>query len=269
MKLVSRLIVALFAIASVAAETFTFGIVPQQSAQVLAKTWQPVFNEIARQSDIEFIFRTAPTIPEFEQRVLNGEYDLAYMNPLHFVTFAEQPGYQAVARETNKSLQGIVVTRKDSAATSLKDLQNSKLAFPAPNAFAATVIPLANLAQQNILIEPVYVRTHDSVYLNVLAGNYPAGGGVQRTFNNMPEDVKAELKVLWTTPAYTPHAIAAHPRFSEHQVDQFQQIFTALNASEEGKAALAQLGMTGFSEAVSSDWDDVRELAITLQGLND
>lgn len=61
------------------------------------------------------------------------------------------------------------------------------------------------------VVKPKYVSSHDSVYLNVAKGLFPAGGGVKRTFNNIPKETRKQFKVLWTTDPYTLHAIAARP----------------------------------------------------------
>ena len=61
--------------------SLTFGIVPQQSASRLAEEWGPLLSELSRRSGVLLVFRTAPSIPVFEERLAKGAYDLAYMNP--------------------------------------------------------------------------------------------------------------------------------------------------------------------------------------------
>lgn len=183
------------------AQTYSFAIVPQQSAQQLAELWQPVFDEIKIQSGIELVFTTAPSIPDFEQRLSEGVYDFAYMNPYHYTVFSEQPGYRAFAKSADTHIQGIVVVHKDSHYQSLEDLNGIEMAFPAPKAFAATVLPLSHLEKAGVDVEPFYVRTHDSVYLNVAQKIFAAGGGIYRTFNNMGDEVRSQLRVLWESRA--------------------------------------------------------------------
>ena len=84
------------------------------------------------------------------------------------------------------------------------------MAFPAPTAFAATILTQADLAANQVSFTPSYVSSHDSVYRSVAKGIYPAGGGVVRTFNNVAEEVRKQLRILWITKGYTPHAIAIH-----------------------------------------------------------
>ncbi|MEI8650522.1 PhnD/SsuA/transferrin family substrate-binding protein [Paraglaciecola sp. Hal342] len=106
----------------------------------LAKLWTPLLTEISKKSGVKLIFTTAPNIPMFEQRLAKGEYDFAYMNPYHFVVYNKSAGYQALAKQKNKRIQGIIVVKKNSGITELGQLKDLTLAFPAPAAFAAYLI---------------------------------------------------------------------------------------------------------------------------------
>ena len=242
----------------------TFGVVPQQSASKLARLWTPVLDHINTHTGLDVRFRTAPDIPAFEQRLATGEYDLAYMNPYHYTVFHEKPGYQALAKARDKRIKGIMVVRKDSGITDLAELNNTSLAFPAPAAFAASILTRARLSELGVNYQPKYVSSHDSVYRAVAKGLYPAGGGVIRTFRNVAPEIQEQLKVLWTTEGYTPHAIAAHPRLSTEDFTKVQQALVAMEQDSKGKELLESIKIKGFEDATDSDWNDVRSLNIHL-----
>ncbi len=130
---------------SVATPSLSFGIVPQQSAATLARLWSPVLKYLTRATGDPLQLETAPDIPVFEQRLAAGEYDLAYMNPYHYTVFHRVPGYQAFAKEKDRRIQGILVVLKDSHYQRPEDLDGQTLVFPAPAAFAASVLPRAAL----------------------------------------------------------------------------------------------------------------------------
>lgn len=245
-------------------QVFTFGLVPQQSASKLAQRWGPVLGYLGRTSGTDLRFRTAPNIPEFERRVAVGEYDFAYMNPYHYTVFSQEPGYRAFAKAEGKRIKGILVVRKDSAIEDPRALDGATLAFPAPAAFAASLLTRAYLTGEGIEFTPKYVSSHDSVYRAVVKGLYPAGGGVVRTLNSVEGDIRDELRILWTTDGFTPHAFAAHPRVPEDTVKRLAEAMLGMNQTEEGRALLAPLGIPGFEGAEDRDWDDVRGLGIDL-----
>ncbi|AMJ88958.1 phosphate/phosphite/phosphonate ABC transporter substrate-binding protein [Alteromonas sp. Mac1] len=246
-----------------ACNTLTLGIVPQQSAKKLAETWQPLINYISEHANIDVVFKTAKDIPTFEQRLAEGEYDIAYMNPYHFVVFHDSVGYRALARQIDKRIKGIIVVDANSDIVSLDDLNGKEIAFPSPAAFAATIIPSAYLKQQGILFTPRYVHSHDSVYLNVQRGFFNAGGGIIRTFNGVDDNTRSALRILWESDGYTPHAIATHPRVTDTQRDALLTALLTLSEDEDNKQLLKNVGFKGFISSVGEDWDDVRALGIT------
>ena len=250
--------------AAQATKPFSFAIVPQQSAATLARAWRPVLDVLSQRTGHPLKFATATDIPTFEQRLLEGEYDFAYMNPYHYTIMHDRSGYMALAHARDKRIKGIITVRKDASLNSLSDLAGLTLAFPAPASFAATVLPQAELRAQGIDFEPQYVSSHDSVYLAVSSGIYPAGGGVKRTLKSTAAAVSEQLRVLWVTKGYTPHAIAVHPRVPAEVVKAIQATLDTLHESDSGLAALSPLSLSGFQIAVDTDWDDVRALNLGI-----
>lgn len=242
--------------------SLTFGIVPQQSASKLAKNWIPILTYISKKTGYQVIFQTAPSIPDFERRLAAGLYDMAYMNPYHYTVFSIRPGYQAFAKQRDKEIRGVIVVRKDSPLQELKDLQGLEVAFPSPAAFAASILPQIYCKQSGIEITPKYVNSHDSVYLNVDMGLYPAGGGVVQTLNNMSQPVRDRLRVLWKTDAFTPHAFAVRPDIPRKMTEDVLLALIAMSDDREVQPLLKAVNFNGFETASDNDWDDVRALRL-------
>jgi phosphonate transport system substrate-binding protein len=85
-----------------AEKSLSFGIVPQQSSSKLAKLWTPIIEKLNEQSGLNIHFTTAPNILTFEKRLAAGEYDIAYMNPYHYMVSNESAGYQAITKQRDK-----------------------------------------------------------------------------------------------------------------------------------------------------------------------
>lgn len=240
----------------------TVGVVPQQAATDLAQGWIPLLREVSALSGCEFRFATAPTIPEFEKRLSRGDYGIAYMNPYHYVVFHQAPGYVAFAREKDRKLRGLLVVRADSTLSSVRELEGHEVAFPSPAAFAATVIPLAELKKAGVNVKPRFVASHDSVYLNVTRGFAVAGGGIERTFESIDADVRAGLRVIWRSAEYPPHAFARLPALPDALGKAFVDGMQKVALTQQGRDMLAQMGFKGIVGAVDADWDPVRALEI-------
>lgn len=243
-------------------EEFSFGIVPQQSASKLAKLWTPLLEKVSGETGLQIVFRTAPDINEFERQLAAGQYDFAYMNPYHYAVFSQRPGYKAFAKESGKLLNGIIVVRKDSSLENLGQLDGKTLAFPSPAAFAASVLTRAELSERDIAFLPQYVSSHDSVYRAVARGIFTAGGGVVRTFNNLDPSVREQLRILWSTDGFTPHAFAAHPKVPPSVVKRVLKSMSSL--AESSPELLKALELNPLVAADDSDWNDVRAMDIDI-----
>ena len=162
---------------TVPARTYSLGIVPQHKAADLAARWVPLLQYLSARTGLHVEFRTARDIPTFEQQLAQGEYDFAYMNPFQYVLFQQKSGYRALARQRAYGLRGIVVVRADSPYRTLRDLEGQALAFPAPSAFAASILTRAQLRAEGVRTTPSFVVSHDSVYYGVVNRLFAGGGG--------------------------------------------------------------------------------------------
>lgn len=246
----------------VAQPSIVFGVVPQQSATKLVQQWQPLLQRWGDLAGVEIKFATARDIPTFEARLMAGAYDIAYMNPYHFTLVNQNLGYTALARAKNKRITGIIVARLGKSV-SLDELQDKTIAFPAPRAFAASIITQSELAQKGIKFTPKYVGSHDSVYLGVLKGLYIAGGGVKRTFESLPSEIKDQLSIIYTTAGYTPHAIAVSNNVDEEITLALRKAISQLNDDPKAQESFTLLNIDGLQLAQDQDWQDVVQLGIS------
>ncbi len=194
------------------ASPYSFYVVPQLAVSETYIAWTPVLDQIGKKLNICFDLKVLPGIQLFERELLAGKPDFAFMNPYHLLPAKTDQGYIPIVADGKNKLSGIIVVRKDSGINSLKDLNGKKLAFPAPNSMAASLLIRITLDQNNIQITPEYVKTHGNVYRSVALGDYIAGGGVNNTFKRESPVLQNELRVLFETPKIMPHPVAVHPR---------------------------------------------------------
>lgn len=213
-------------------------IVPQLAANQLYSSWAPILDKVGLDTQQCFEIKIPATIPDFENAVLSGQADYAFMNPYHAVMAHRAQGYIPLIADDSKKLDGIIVVRKDSPIKNITELNNQKMAFPAPNAFAASLLVRSTLANKNIRIDPEYVKTHSNVYRSVIMGDVAAGGGVNNTFEREPKNVRDKLRILYTTPGYSPHPFAANPRIPKATRDSVVDAFVDLSITEKGRKML-------------------------------
>lgn len=192
--------------------SYTVAVVPQFQATELNRVWAPILARLSQEAGVQFTLKLSKDIPAFEDEVMAGKPDFAYMNPYHQVIARKAQGYVPLVRDS-KLLTGILVVRKDDPIKSVHELEGKTLAFPAPNAFGASLLIRGHLAEQDkIHITPFYAKTHTNAYRQTIVGKTAATGGLRATLDKEPDEVRATLRVLMETPGASPHPLSAHPR---------------------------------------------------------
>lgn len=246
------------------AKIFTVGIVPQQSQASIAKDWKPIIDYLQTSTGDTFILKTEPFIPKFQKVLYSGGYDIAYVSPYHYIIAHKKAGYLTAVRD-EKNLSGILVTKKGGPITSIAMLKGKHFLFPASDAFAATLlIKYELLKEYGINIDHdnkvSYVNSHDSVYKGVARDIGDAGGGIERTLQDLNDpQTKDALVILHRTKAYASHPIVYKSTVSKN--DQ-AKITNALLAIPND--LLMPLKMKHLIKAKDSEYDNVRHLADLL-----
>jgi phosphonate transport system substrate-binding protein len=207
------------------AQELTLGVVPQQSPLKLFKKWSDVTEYLYNETGIKIVFKTEKSIPKFESVLYEGGYDLAYMNPYHFIIANQKEDYQAFIR-AKKNIVGILLAKEKNIEFTKENLKGKTFLFPAPNAFAATLLTKYELKRKfNFDIDKeakvLYVNSHDSVYKGISRDIGYLGGGIIRTYNNFnTKQDKENINIVYKTSDYPSHPIAAHPRVSKEVIEK-------------------------------------------------
>lgn len=210
------------------AASYTVAVVPQFTALEIHRTWTPLLQALSAETGDEFKLLQFASIPEFERSFLAGQADFVFLNPYHMLMARKAQRYEPLVREKDKLLTGIMVVRKDNPATSLADLSGQTIAYPAPNAFGASLYLRSLLVQQRLSTQAVYAKTHSNAYRQVMTGLAAAAGGIRSTLEREPEEVRQSLRVLFETPGVAPHPLAAHPRIDAATQAKVREAWLAL-----------------------------------------
>lgn len=220
------------------AKSFTVAIVPQLPRAVTYAKWAPLLEAVGRNTQQCFELTVPETIPAFEKLLFKGVPDFAFVNPYHEVMAKKRKGYIPLLTDGRSRLTGIIVVQANSPIQSIQELDGKAVAFPAPNAFAASLLIRAELAKKGINIKPKYLNTHASGYRAVAIGDVVASGGVNNTLQREELALRESLRVLYETSGYAPHPFVANPRVSLSVRKRITDSFIALSETEAGQKML-------------------------------
>ena len=244
-------LVLLFLNQSIASEKpYILSVVPQFTGTAVHRDWSPIIKHIESKTGFNFKLKIYDSIQDFEKGFLIGTPDFAYMNPYHVVMANEAQGYLPILRNSQRLLSGIMVVRKDSPINNIEQLTGTTIAFPSPNAFAASLYMRALLNEkEHIDFTPVYAGTHSNAYRQVLIGQTAAAGAVRRTLLKERKEVQENLKVIYKTPAFPSHPLTVHKRVPENVKTAVQSALLDLNHTQEGKKQLNAILLSNPIEA--------------------
>ena len=241
---------------------YSVGIVPQFEVKRLHQIWQPILQQLEQRTGARFRLTGSPTIAAFEKEILAGRFDFAYMNPYHIILVQQRnEGYLPLVKDVGRELRGILVVKKGETNIEMDELAGKPVAFPDTNALGTTLMIKQALEDKfNISIDPRYVKTHDSVYLNVALGRVAAGGGVQKTFDRQNPELRALLQVIYTTSGVTPHPFAVHPRVNRQLAEAVKQALLAMGKETTGRELLAAIPVEKIGPASLADYAPLTDM---------
>ena len=257
-----KLILILLMVTYAMSTEITLGVVPQQSPLKLAKKWIKVTDYLFKETGIKVNFRTEKSIPQFEKELKMGTYCIAYMNPYHFIVANKSQKYEAFLR-AKKNIVGILLSKDKEVDFSKENLKGKTFLFPAPNAFAATLLPKFEFKEKfgfdmDKDAKVLYVNSHDSVYKGISRNLGYLGGGIMRTFNNFKsKNDKENINIVYKTNPYPSHPFAYHPRVSKDVVLKIQNAF--LNMPDDIKKILS---IKDFRITNTHEYDTIKNIGV-------
>jgi phosphonate transport system substrate-binding protein len=205
---------------------------------------------------VEIRLETSRDYPSYDEKLFAGHFHLAMPNPYEAVE-AERHGYRFFARWNNDAdFRGLCLVRKDSGIQSPGDLKGKAVAYPAPSALAATMLPQWYLKQHGLDmwkdIDTRYVGSHESAILNVLHGSTALGctwPPPWRMFQkSRPADAQ-HLVPLFQTDTLPSVAVMARADVPPALVAKLGELLLHLNENEAGRQIVATIGIPGFARA--------------------
>jgi phosphonate transport system substrate-binding protein len=244
----------------------TFLIHPLYNPQLLHQKFQPVMTYLGRQiPGTVFDLETANDYADFERKLKERKADFALPNPYH-ATLAQDWGYRVIAKMGDDSVfRGIFIARKDSPIKLPADLKGKVVAYPAPTALAAAMMPQLYLQKHGVDVQTeisnIYVGTHSSSIMNAYLKQSAASATwptAWKAFQQSNPVEAADLRVIWETPTLIQNAVIARNDVSVELDAKVTQLLTTLQATEEGRQLLLGIDTTSFVPAKNQDFDVVR-----------
>lgn len=251
---------------SSAIREYVFGVHPQRNPKKLRAVFGPLVNYLnTHVQGAHFVFEASRNFTVFDQKLAERQFDFVLPNPYGTIKGIKS-GYRVFGKMGNDNdLRGLFIVRRDSTIRTVADLRGQTLGFPAPTAFAATLMAKYFLHTHGLNvnrdIQSLYVGSMESSLMNVYQRNVAAGTvypPAWRSFSRDQPQVAAELKVMWQTEAMPDNSLMARDDMPQELVDNVAQALFSMQTNDEGRAVLARMDLSMFKPAGNESYAPVR-----------
>ncbi|GAB1265452.1 phosphate/phosphite/phosphonate ABC transporter substrate-binding protein [Aurantivibrio infirmus] len=247
------------------ADTLSFGMFPAIPPVRLENQFGPLVKAIDGMLSDKVVFRSKMTTEDYKLALINGEYDIAVVQPFVFVEIESFTPYKPLLRRVETS-EGVIVVKRDSELTELMELKNRTIAIPSEDAVA---VVLARYMFQNIGLNKdqysfVNLNNHDSCLQAVAVNEVIACITMKRLSDRIAGSRGFEFKALATSVEIPGMLIVTHPRI-DHLRDELLEKLVEFSVTPQGREALLRASLDSLVEVEPNDYDEVKKILNELR----
>jgi phosphonate transport system substrate-binding protein len=230
------------------------GIMPFNSTLALIKTHQPLVQHLEAQLGRNVVVYTSADYFTYVNELLDGHFDLAIAGP-HFGAMSQARG-MAILTRYKSTLQPVFVVKVGSPIQTLNDLRGKRVALS--SRLSMSSIGGAKWLQDQGLklgrdYQLVERSTHGAAVAAVAVGEVDAALTTHTPLKQIPEDVRAKIRVM-PLDVHTPHLMTlAHKRLGETDIDRVRKALLHFPDTPAGRAFFKETGYEGYSEVTTAD----------------
>lgn len=242
-------------------DALVFGVHPFKKPTKLVKMFKPVKNYLSQELNREIKIVITKSYGELGEKYQNGEVDFGYMGPSIYAVNGDKGLVKPLARivvNGKGTFQGVIVVKKDSPYNSVSDLKGKSFAFGSAASTLSHYVPHHMLMKKGIYLKDLskyaFVGHHDNVAINVLNGNFDAGGlkpGVAKNY------LDKGLRILAESEPVPEHLFVANAKLDDQL---FKKIKAAIMKADTSVLKSVNSSITGLEEASPEDYADLRKL---------
>lgn len=245
---------------------YRLAVHPLHNPTKLSEAYQPLVDYLNREvSGARLELEAARDYAAYEAKFRERGPDLLLPNPWQTLQ-AMAVGYHVIAMAGDADdFKGIFLVLRDSPLRQPTDLKGKAVAYPAPTALAACMLPQWFLHQHGVDvnrdIENRYVGSQESAIQNALTGEVAAAATWPppwRAFQKDHPEEAARLRQIWQTPPLLNNSVMVRDDLPAATRDRVRDLLLNLHTSADGRALLEGMETARFHPADDASYEPVR-----------
>ncbi len=247
-----------FGLARAEEPSLVFGVLNQQSPQLTAERWNPIFGYLSGVTGYRFQLRMGPNVQATNAMMARGEFDLVFTN--HNFRPEYDGTYKVIASWGRDPIFGVVAVLQSSPYRRLKDLAGRRVAYPSQNAFVAYAVPKAALRRAGVTETEVMAGNQEGALAQLASGQADAAAVNSRYLTQYAARTGLRYREVYTSDPYPDLAVLVHPRLPAEQVERIRQALLGMARDAKAAPILEANQFPGFFAAEEKDFESVRRV---------
>lgn len=222
-------------------------VVPYLTTSVLLKLFEPLRSHLEQVMQRPVELYTAPDIRSHVQRIVKPDFD-AVITAAHMGRLAQLDGSYLPVAGFESPLKGIVTVHKNSDIRDVKDLKGRSIAIN-DRLVLVSIVTLKDLQNQGVKLSDMQVVpavTQNSSLLSVARGDVDAAVTAIFTLNQIPENQRQDIRIIYTTDRLPNVMFLANSRLPDAQRDAMRQALLGFGATPAGASFFSTSGFNGI-----------------------
>jgi methyl-accepting chemotaxis protein len=252
-------------------EVRRFGVVPIDSPAEMFTSFDLLVRYLAEKTGRKVDLKVASNFADAVRDIATGVTQICYMTPSTYIQAHRESGVRVIAkalREGKPYHHSVIISKAQKGIEKIEDLRGKSFAFGDMNSTSSHIMPRYMLLEAGISLEDLsyynYLGTHNDVAQAVLAGDFDAGGVMEKTALKFQGQGLHIIKYSDAIPEFN---ISVSRLLPEDEVRIILKAFSDLRDENFETAPILKsidMNYTGFMEASDSDFDGIREIMMRL-----
>ncbi|MFB3886030.1 MAG: phosphate/phosphite/phosphonate ABC transporter substrate-binding protein [Thermodesulfobacteriota bacterium] len=203
------------------------------------------------------------------RQMRNREVEMVLETPFSIFKIEEKVAIRltlAAFKKNTKEYRTLFFVRKDSSIRNLSDLREKTIVFQDPGSTSAYAIPKAELAKNGFTLSPreektapkgavryVFAGEEENQAYWVIQKRTEAGAFNHDDWNELPEKVRNELRIIHETRPILRLIVALHPDLPQPFTSAIEEILLNMHKDAEGRKALKSASRISTIERLTDE----------------
>lgn len=248
-------------------KTYILGIHPLHNPQKLFEVFNPLVEYLSKETGTNIKVEASKDYPSYDKKLASEAFDFGLPNPFQTINSFNYH-YEVINQVGSTDLfRGTILVRKDSDINAIEDLKGKSIAYPAPTALAATMMPQYFLQTNGLNLKTDtkthYVGSQESSMMNVYLKKTAAAATWPIPWIDLQKNkpkIASQLKVAWQTSTLPNNSFTYHKnKVPKELANKIRNLLANLHTHAEGIQLLKRMNIEQIHLASNQTYQPVVE----------